>query len=128
MSRSGRSADLLYIEDDPSNLRLVQRILKRRPAWNLTHSARGASGLELALATRFDLILLDHDLPDMEGLAVLRALRERENRVDVPVVIVSASAGPDLQRRALDAGADDYVVKPFTIGEMLAVLDAWAPA
>lgn len=64
----------------------------------------------------------------MEGLAVLQALREREDRVDVPVVVVSADAAPGQQKRALAAGANEYLVKPFTIDGLLEVLDARTPA
>jgi signal transduction histidine kinase/ActR/RegA family two-component response regulator len=117
------SARVLYIEDNLSNLRLVERILQRRPAWDLTHAAGGISGLELALATRFDLILLDQDLPDLAGLEVLRALRGSEDRADVPIVIVSADAAPGQLKRALTAGATGYLVKPFTIDGLLDVLD-----
>jgi len=121
-------ARVLYVEDNLSNLRLVERILQRRPTWSLTHAPGGVAGLELALATRFDLILLDQDLPDMKGLAILQALRESEDRADVPIVIVSADAAPGQQKRALAAGADDYLVKPFTIDGLLRVLDARAPS
>jgi CheY-like chemotaxis protein/anti-sigma regulatory factor (Ser/Thr protein kinase) len=127
-SEPAREAQVLYVEDNLSNLRLVERILQRRPAWSLTHAPGGVTGLELALATPFDLILLDQDLPDMEGLAVLQALRESEDRADVPIVIVSADAAPGQQKRALSAGADDYLVKPFTIDGLLEVLDARTPS
>jgi signal transduction histidine kinase/CheY-like chemotaxis protein len=120
-------AHVLYVEDNLSNLRLVERILKRRPEWTLTHAGGGISGLELALAKRFDLILLDQDLPDMKGLAVLRGVRERPDRADVPIVIVSADAAPGQQKRALAAGADGYLVKPFTIDGLLEILDARPP-
>jgi signal transduction histidine kinase/CheY-like chemotaxis protein len=99
-------ARVLYIEDNLSNLRLVERILQRRPAWALTHAPGGVTGLELALATPFDLVLLDQDLPDMTGLEILSALRESEDRADVPIVIVSADGAPGQQKRALAAGAN----------------------
>jgi CheY-like chemotaxis protein/anti-sigma regulatory factor (Ser/Thr protein kinase) len=124
----GTPGRVLYIEDNVSNLRLVERILELRPSWVLSHARDGALGLELALATRFDLILLDQDLPELSGLAVLRELRQGEDRADVPVVIVSADAAPGHVKRAVDAGATDYLLKPFTIDELLAVLDTYAPA
>jgi signal transduction histidine kinase/ActR/RegA family two-component response regulator len=121
------SALVLYIEDNPSNVRLVEMILQHRQAWRLTHAATGLAGLELALMAPFDLILLDQNLPDLEGLEVLRRLRARPERADVPVVIVSADAAPGHLKRALTAGATDYLVKPFTIEAFLAVMDAHAP-
>lgn len=120
-------ARVLYIEDNLSNLRLVERILGLRPTWDITHAPDGASGLELATNTHFDLILLDQNLSDLHGLDVLRELRHREDRFDVPVIIVSADAAPGQLKRALAAGATDYLVKPFTIDAMLEILDAHAP-
>jgi signal transduction histidine kinase/CheY-like chemotaxis protein len=118
------SARVLYIEDNPANLRLVERILQRRPEWSLTQATGGVAGRELALAERFDLILLDQHLPDLEGLTILRELRERADRAAVPVIVVSADASPGQRERARAAGADGYLVKPFTIDELLEVLDA----
>jgi signal transduction histidine kinase/ActR/RegA family two-component response regulator len=125
--RGHASARVLYVEDNLSNLRLVERILELRPAWAVTHAGDGALGLELALATRFDLILLDQDLPELPGLQVLRELRKREDRADVPVVIVSADAAPGHLKRAVAAGATDYLLKPFSIEGLLAILDTYAP-
>ena len=90
--RLARQARVLYVEDNVSNLRLVERILELRPGWQLTHAADGATGLDLALSAVFDLVLLDKNLPDLHGLEVLRQLRSRENRLRVPVVILSADA------------------------------------
>ncbi len=122
-----RPASVLYVEDNVSNLRLVERILELRPGWRMTHASDGATGLEHALSTPFDLVLLDQNLPDLHGLEVLRQLRSRENRIDVPVVILSADAAPGKVTRALNAGATDYLVKPFSVEGLLAVLDEHAP-
>jgi signal transduction histidine kinase/ActR/RegA family two-component response regulator len=122
-----RPTSVLYVEDNLSNLRLVERILELRPGWRMTHASDGVTGLDLALSTPFDLVLLDQNLPDMHGLEVLRQLRSRENRLDVPVVILSADAAPGKVTRALNAGATDYLVKPFSVEGLLAVLDEHAP-
>ena len=118
---------MLYVEDNVSNLRLVERILELRPGWQLTHAADGATGLDLALSAVFDLVLLDKNLPDLHGLEVLRQLRSRENRLRVPVVILSADAAPGKVTQAIRAGANDYLVKPFSVDGLLAVLDEHAP-
>ena len=97
------------------------------PDWRLTHAADGATGLDLALASAYDLVLLDQNLPDLHGLEVLRQLRSRENRLDVPVVILSADAAQGKVARAIRAGASDYLVKPFTVEGLLSVLDEYAP-
>ena len=125
--RTVRPASVLYVEDNVSNLRLVERVLELRPGWRLTHAGDGATGLDLALSGVFDLVLLDQNLPDLHGLEVLRQLRSRENRLDVPVVILSADAAPGKVTRALNAGASDYLVKPFSVEGLLAVLDEYAP-
>ena len=122
-----RPASVLYVEDNLSNLRLVERILELRPGWRLTHAADGATGLDLALSRAFDLVLLDQNLPDVHGLEVLRQLRSRENRIDVPVVILSADAAPGKVTHAINVGATDYLVKPFSVEGLLAVLDEHAP-
>lgn len=125
--RPVRPARVLYVEDNPSNLRLVERVLELRPGWTMTHAADGGTGLDLALSAVFDLVLLDQNLPDLHGLEVLRQLRSRENRVDVPVVILSADAAPGKVTAAIHAGATDYLVKPFSVDGLLAVLDEHAP-
>ena len=122
-----RPASVLYVEDNVSNLRLVERVLELRPGWRLTHAGDGATGLDLALSQSFDLVLLDQNLPDIHGLEVLRQLRSRESRIDVPIVVLSADAAPGKVTRALNAGATDYLVKPFSVEGLLAVLDEHAP-
>lgn len=120
-------ARVLYVEDNPSNLRLVEQILQLRPSWTLVHAANGAEGLDLATAEPFDLVLLDQDLPDVNGLEVLRRLRVLPDRAATPVTVVSADAAPGQQSRALDAGATGYLVKPFQVDALLRILDGAAP-
>jgi CheY-like chemotaxis protein len=118
---------VLYVEDNQSNVRLVELIMEFRPQWTLTIAEGGVRALELAISTRYDLILLDQGLPDLGGLAVLRELRNRDDRKDVPIVMVTADAAPGQHRRALDAGATGYLVKPFAVEELLEILDAHSP-
>ena len=108
------------------DVRLMQRVLERGPEWSLTHAATGTEGLKLALAERFDLILLDQNLPDTDGLTVLRAVRERESGHRVPIVMVTADTSARQQERASAADADGSVIKPYMIDDVLAVLDAHA--
>src|SRR5207248_6634124 len=81
---------LLYIEDNLSNLRLIERIFERRPGIKLITAMQGEKGLELAREYQPDLVLLDVNLPDMSGTEVLRLLREEKMTSQVPVVVVSA--------------------------------------
>ena len=117
------ACDVLYIEDDPVNFTLVERILEFRPALKLMHARSGESGVELAQAHHPRLILLDLNLPDMHGSEVLRQLQRQPATAEVPVVVLSADATPSQIERLLTAGARNYLTKPFDIDPFLAVVD-----
>jgi CheY-like chemotaxis protein len=117
------ACDVLYIEDDPVNFTLVERILEFRPALTLMHARSGGSGVELAHAHQPKLILLDLNLPDMHGSEVLRQLQDEPATAKVPVVVLSADATPSQIERLLTAGARNYLTKPFDIDPFLAVVD-----
>jgi CheY-like chemotaxis protein len=117
------SCDVLYIEDDPVNFMLVERILEFRPALKLMHARCGQAGVELAQTHRPKLILLDLNLPDIHGSEVLRRLQNETVTAKVPVVVLSADATPSQIERLLTAGARNYLTKPFDIDPFLAVVD-----
>jgi PAS domain S-box-containing protein len=119
---------VLYVEDNPTNLKLVQLIVGLRPGVELLSAERGRTGLDLARAHLPDLILLDQHLPDMAGDEVLRCLLADPRTRDLPVVILSADAGPGQIRRLLDAGARAYLTKPFDVSKLLALIDQTAAA
>jgi CheY-like chemotaxis protein len=114
---------VLYIEDNLSNLQLVERLMSRRPGVTLISAVRPQLGLDLAGEHQPDLILLDLDLPDMPGQEVLRRLRANSNTAHVPIVILSADARPALIARLLEEGARAFLTKPLDIKELLALLD-----
>ncbi len=114
---------VLYIEDNLSNLTLIQRLIAHRPNVRLIEAMQGGIGLELAREHRPDLILLDLHLPDMEGGEVLQRLRGDQRTCLIPVVIVSADATPRQIERLKQSGASGYLTKPFNVGELLTVLD-----
>jgi CheY-like chemotaxis protein len=118
-----RLCDVLYIEDDPVNFTLVERILEFRPALKLMHARSGGIGVEMAQAHSPKLILLDLNLPDMHGSEVLRQLQREPGTAQVPVVVLSADATPSQIERLLTAGARNYLTKPFDIDPFLAVVD-----
>jgi CheY-like chemotaxis protein len=115
--------DVLYIEDDPVNFTLVERILEFRPELKLMHARSGESGVELAQSHRPRLILLDLNLPDIHGAEVLRRLQNEPVTAELPVVVLSADATPSQIERLLTAGARNYLTKPFDIDPFLAVVD-----
>ncbi|MEA2433673.1 MAG: hypothetical protein QOG54_1130 [Actinomycetota bacterium] len=120
LSEKGR---LLYIEDNPSNLRLVERILASRPELELITATNGELGIELATSEIPDLILLDLNLPDRSGLEILGELKAGRVTKDIPVVMVTADASPGQDRRFRAAGADDYVTKPLDIKQLFRVIE-----
>jgi PAS domain S-box-containing protein len=114
---------VLYVEDNLSNLRLVERILARRPSARLITAMQGGLALELAREHRPDLILLDVHLPDIDGDEVLRRLRADPETRDIPVVAVSAEATPRKIERFLAAGARAYLTKPLDVKQFLQAVD-----
>jgi len=119
----GEKFDLLCIEDNPANLRLVERILRERPNLRLLTANAPSLGLELAQAHRPALILLDINLPDMDGYAVMLRLRENPATRDIPVLAISANAMPDDLARGKSAGFIDYLTKPLDVSVFLAAID-----
>jgi CheY-like chemotaxis protein len=117
---------VLYIEDNLSNLQLVERVLSRRPLFRLISAMRPQLGLELAAEHDPDLILLDLHLPDMPGQEVLRRLQADARTAQVPVVILSADARPTLIEELLAQGVRAFLTKPLDVKELLDLLDALA--
>jgi len=114
---------VLYIEDNASNVRLVESILGRRPGVQLAVATDGAIGVRLAQQARPDLVLLDMHLPGEDGESVLAELRSDHRTADLPVVVVSADASPDRIARLREAGVGDYLTKPIDVARFLEVLD-----
>jgi CheY-like chemotaxis protein len=114
---------VLYIEDNLSNVRLVERIMAHRPGVELLPAMQGSLGLELARNHHPDLILLDLNLPDLEGDEVLRRLRDDPATRAIPVVVISADAMPGRIKQLREAGAHDYVTKPLDVAKLLGVMD-----
>jgi CheY-like chemotaxis protein len=119
----GQPRSVLYVEDSPSNVRLVEVILAERPEITLLVATRGGDAVELAREHRPALVLLDNHLPDISGEEVLRRLRGDALTAEIPVVMVSGDATPENVTRLRLAGADNYLIKPFEIERFLAVID-----
>jgi len=114
---------VLYIEDNLSNLELIQRILANRPEIKLLWAMQGRLGLDLASQHRPDLILLDMNLPDIPGEEVLRRLRDMPETRWLPVVVISADATQERIDGALAVGARAYLTKPLDIRRLLELMD-----
>ncbi len=114
---------VVYIEDNPANIRLVQLILANRPHATLLTATDGLSGLELVRAQQPNVVLLDLHLPDIEGGEVLNRLQANSSTKHIPVVILSADANPEQTAKLLEAGAKQYLTKPFDVRTFLKVLD-----
>jgi PAS domain S-box-containing protein len=114
---------VVYVEDNLSNLRLVERVLRRRPGIRLITAMQARLGIDLALQHRADVVLLDLHLPDMDGLEALGAMRADERLRGVPVVIISADATRALAERAKAAGATAYLTKPLDVNRFLELVD-----
>ena len=115
---------VLYIEDDPMSLKLVERLLEQRPEVELIMALEGKQGLTLARECRPDLVLLDLHLQDMEGEDVLRAIRAEPELRRTPVIVITAEPYPRLPERMRAAGAQAYLRKPLNFDEFFAAIDA----
>ena len=115
---------ILYIEDNLSNLRLVQRILERDGDVELVSAMQGRLGLELAREHQPALILLDLHLPDITGDEVLRLLRDDATTSAIPVVVVSADATSGQIKRLLGEGASAYLTKPLDVTELRGLVES----
>jgi signal transduction histidine kinase/CheY-like chemotaxis protein/HPt (histidine-containing phosphotransfer) domain-containing protein len=113
------STSVLYVEDNPSNVNLVEKIFALSSELSLSVAREGAAGIAMARELRPDLILLDLHLPDMSGEQVLSALLADPDMADTPVIIVSADASPVQAKRLRAAGAVGYLTKPFDVEQLL---------
>lgn len=119
---------ILYVEDNPDNMMLVQRALEAR-GYQLLKAMNGLSGVELAEREDVDLILLDINLPDIDGYEVARRLRHslKSSLLHTPIIAVTANALKGDAEKALDAGCDVYMSKPINIRELWARVEAFVP-
>ena len=114
---------VLHIEDNPANLRLMEHLFKSRPDINLLSAMTPNRGLELAAAHQPDLILLDINLPEMDGFEVLKLLKKGIKTEHIPVVAVSANAMPSDIKKGKMAGFEAYLTKPIKIDKLMSTVD-----
>ena len=114
---------LLYVEDNPANLKLVEQIIARRPDMHLLTAVNGNGGIEIARSSQPDVILMDINLPDINGVEALKILRSDAATAHIPVVTISANAMPRDIKKGLQAGFFRYITKPIKVNEFMDALD-----
>ena len=114
---------LLYVEDNPANLMLVEDLIARRPDIRLLSATDGNGGIKIARASRPDMILMDINLPGISGIQALKILRADPATAHIPVVALSANAIPRDIEKGLAAGFFRYLTKPIKVNEFMDTLD-----
>jgi PAS domain S-box-containing protein len=118
-----RLRTLLYVEDNPANLTLVEQLIARRSDIRLLTAVNGNLGIELAQASRPEVILMDINLPGISGIEALKILREDPATAHIPIVALSANAMPRDIKKGMEAGFFDYLTKPIKVNEFMDALD-----
>jgi CheY-like chemotaxis protein len=121
--RGARLHTLLYVEDNPANLKLVEQIIARNPDVRLLTAVNGNSGIEIARVSKPEVILMDINLPDISGFQALKILRSDPATAHIPVIAISANAMPLNIESGLEAGFFRYLTKPIKVNEFMDVLD-----
>lgn len=120
--------NVLYVEDNPDNMMLVQRALEAR-GYRLLKAPNGLTGVQVAETQDVDLILLDINLPDIDGYEVARRIRAsaKPALLHTPIIAITANALKGDAEKALEAGCDVYMSKPINIRELWARVEAFVP-
>jgi signal transduction histidine kinase/CheY-like chemotaxis protein len=118
-----QSRTLLYVEDNPANLMLIEDLIARRPDIRLLSARDGSRGIEIARNSRPDVILMDINLPGISGIQALGILAEDPATLHIPVIALSANAIPRDIQKGLEAGFFRYLTKPIKVNELMETLD-----
>lgn len=116
-------ATILYIEDDQTNLQLVQFIFSRREDLDLIEAETGSAGIQMAIQHQPDMILLDLSLPDIDGFNVFKQLQNHDATSHIPVIALSGNNTEEDVQKGMDAGLQGYLSKPISVVELYAVID-----
>lgn len=120
----GRPFNVLYVEDNPTNIRLMEQIIDLVEDADLESTYTAENALEMVAANPPDLILMDINLPGMNGIQALNQLRASEETRSIPVIAISADAIPASIQRGLEAGFHAYLTKPIRVDEILDIIDS----
>ncbi|GAA4217756.1 response regulator [Sphingomonas endophytica] len=114
------TASILTV-DDSASLRMAIRIALTGAGYAVTEAVDGADGLAKATGTRFDLIVTDLNMPNMDGLSMIRALRQQPAQAGVPIIFLSTESDAEMKAQAKAAGATGWLVKPFQPDQLIRV-------
>jgi len=115
---------ILYVEDNFHNKRLVRKILTAR-GYTVLEAEDGQSGVEMALAELPDLILMDINIPGLDGIEATRLIKADDKTADIPVIALTANAMRGDRERFLAAGCDNYLPKPISTSDLLSVIASY---
>ena len=122
ISKGTRSRLLLYVEDNPANLKLIEQLISRRPDMRLLTAQNGRDGINLARVSLPDVILMDINLPGINGIEAMKILRLDPATAHIPIVALSANAIPRDIEKGLEAGFHRYLTKPIKVNEFFETL------
>jgi CheY-like chemotaxis protein len=115
---------VLYVEDNPANLELVEQLVLRRPDLRMLSAANGALGIQYACACQPEVILMDINLPGINGIEAMQFLRAEPSTAHIPIIALSANAVPKDIQKGLEAGFFNYLTKPIKVGQFMDALEA----
>ncbi|MFN3432709.1 MAG: response regulator, partial [Candidatus Sericytochromatia bacterium] len=124
--RDGRSLRVLYADDHAINRQVVAMILGPLGV-ELTLVENGREALDILKSSAFDIVLMDVQMPEMDGLTATRELRKAGWGRDLPVIMLTAKAMARDQQECLEAGANDYLAKPIDVDKLLSLVRVWMP-
>ncbi|MDJ0276164.1 response regulator [Sphingomonas sp. 2R-10] len=114
------TASILAV-DDSASLRMAIRIALTGAGYSVTEAGDGVEGLAKAEATRFDMIVTDLNMPNMDGLSMIRELRKQPAQAGVPIIFLTTESDPEMKNQAKAAGATGWLVKPFVPDQLVKV-------
>ncbi|MBW2147249.1 MAG: response regulator [Deltaproteobacteria bacterium] len=117
---------ILHVEDNADNRQIVRDLFSAR-GYRIIEAEDGVSGVELAsrMANELDIILMDIQLPKMSGYDAVRAIKSNRKLRDIPIIVVTSYALSGDDRKAFEAGADDYIAKPYKPSELRIKVETW---
>lgn len=115
---------ILVVEDNPDNMYVMDRILTHR-GYMVAEATSGQDALTMIAQTSFDMILMDMQMPGLDGYSAVQSIREMPAAKDVPIIAVTANSMPGDRERSIDAGCTDYVAKPIRTGDLLQLIERY---